>query len=105
VADHGGCVVERSAGGTLVCNIHTGKEVTSVVPSRESHSRRALAPEGSPPKDSPPPELAAERRQNEAHGASRGSIVGDEQAPEERKNSCDTDSQAMPFPLPSMHMS
>jgi len=39
-------------------------------------------------------ELAAKRRQNTAHGDSRGSKVGDEQAPEERKNSSDADSLA-----------
>jgi len=33
------------------------------------------------------PEQAAERHQNKAHGASRGSRAGDDQAPEERKNS------------------
>ncbi len=36
--------------------------------------------------------LAAKRRKNAAHGVSRGWKVGNEQAPKERKNSCDTDS-------------
>jgi len=34
-------------------------------------------------------ELAAKRRQNAAHGASRGSTAGDDQAPEERQRSLD----------------
>jgi hypothetical protein len=38
------------------------------------------------------PELAAKRRQNRAHGASRGLKVATGQAPEERKNGCDTGS-------------
>jgi hypothetical protein len=36
---------------------------------------------------------AAKRRQNEAHGASRGSDPQDEQVPEERKNRCGTGPQ------------
>ncbi len=45
------------------------------------------------------PLLAAERRQNEAHGASRGSRVENEQAPEERKNGCDAESEVLPTGL------
>jgi hypothetical protein len=39
------------------------------------------------------PEPAAKGRQNEAHGASRGSDPRNEQAPEERKNRCGTGPQ------------
>ncbi len=38
--------------------------------------------------------LAAKRRKNAAHGASRGWKVENDRAPEERKKSCDTDSEA-----------
>src|SRR5216684_3377171 len=38
--------------------------------------------------------LAAERRKNAAHGASRGWKVENDRAPEERKKGCDTDSLA-----------
>jgi predicted RNase H-like HicB family nuclease len=46
-----------------------------------------------------PPIKAAKRRKNAAHGASRGSQVGNEQAPEGRKNSYDKGSVGtlMPF--------
>ena len=50
-----------------------------------------------------PPIIAAKRRKNAAHGASRGSQVGNEQAPEGRKNGYDTDSggttQVLTHPL------
>jgi len=36
------------------------------------------------------PEAAAKRRKNTAHGASRGSLVGNEQAPKGRKRTYDT---------------
>src|SRR5713226_7634601 len=38
--------------------------------------------------------LAAKRRKNAAHGASRGWKVENDRAPEERKKGCDTDSEA-----------
>src|SRR5713226_7502024 len=41
--------------------------------------------------------LAAKRRKNAAHGASRGWKVENDRAPEERKKSCDTDSSALSF--------
>src|SRR5713101_9723276 len=44
--------------------------------------------------------LAAKRRKNAAHGASRGWKVANDRAPEERKKSCDTGSSAPP-PEPS----
>ncbi len=48
------------------------------------------------------PELAAKRRQNKAHGASRGSEVGNKQAPEERKNGCCGNSECPTSPRRSV---
>jgi hypothetical protein len=42
---------------------------------------------------------AAERRQNAAHGASRGNQAETHQAPEERKRSCDPHVQSEPSPV------
>jgi len=44
--------------------------------------------------------LAAKRRKNPAHGASRGWKVENDRAPEERKKSCDTDSSSRAVKMP-----
>jgi hypothetical protein len=46
---------------------------------------------------------AAERRQNAAHGASRGNKAETHQAPEERKGSCDPHIQSEPSPIAGNH--
>jgi hypothetical protein len=53
-------------------------------------------------KDVAPSEAAAKRRQNKSQGASRGTVVGNRTAPEERKNACEEDSASPTSPRRSM---